>query len=75
MLGEMSVVSASEASRTVPVVIIQAGWDFWAIFRVSLIVMPVVLWLAVWTVRRYSRNVKARAVPEGHEPRPSKRGD
>jgi Na+(H+)/acetate symporter ActP len=71
----MSFVSASEASRTVSVVIIQAGWDFWAIFWAFLTGMPVVLWLAVRTVRRYSRNVKARAVPEGHEPRPSKRGD
>lgn len=52
-----------DASNTVPVFIVLADWSFWDIFWFFwIVVVPVALliWMVVWVVKRYNRDLKAR---------------
>ncbi len=55
--------AAQDASNTVPVVIVLIDWGLWDIFWVFWIVaapVALLIWIVVWALRRYNRDLKAR---------------
>jgi len=51
-------VVAAELNRTVPAATLQIDWDFWTVFWIFWIVaVPIG---AVWVIRRYNSDLKAR---------------